>query len=149
LAANWNSQQSNLNGNGTGQMYSQYWDQLNSVLTPQQQQTWAQLTGERFNFGNAGAGTGNVIGSAGTGTSATNGTVGGGTGGAGTGTAPPDTRNNLTAPRPNTGLHPLGEAGDETSSGTSGSGTTGTSSNGTATSAGTTGSNSGSTNNTG
>jgi hypothetical protein len=31
-------------------MYNQYWDQINGVLTPEQQQMWRQLTGERYNF---------------------------------------------------------------------------------------------------
>jgi len=32
------------------QMWSRNWDQLNGTFTPEQQQTWAQLTGERFPF---------------------------------------------------------------------------------------------------
>jgi hypothetical protein len=55
LATEWSNQ---LGGNGTGnmtqqqwsQMYAQYGDQLNSILTPQQRQTWSQLTGERYTF---------------------------------------------------------------------------------------------------
>jgi hypothetical protein len=56
LAAQWQQQLGQF-GNGTdvdpnqwNQMSSQYWEQLNAVLTPQQQQTWAQLVGQRFNF---------------------------------------------------------------------------------------------------
>jgi hypothetical protein len=29
---------------------NQYWDQLNAILTPEQQQMWTQLTGQRYNF---------------------------------------------------------------------------------------------------
>jgi len=63
LAADWRKQmQQATRGNGTdaiatsispeqwSQMHSQYWDQLNSVFTPQQRQTWSQLTGQRYNF---------------------------------------------------------------------------------------------------
>jgi len=32
------------------QMYSQHWDYLNAVLTPEQLQVWQQLTGERYVF---------------------------------------------------------------------------------------------------
>jgi hypothetical protein len=56
LAADWR-RQLQAGGGSAGftqeqwnQMTSQYWDQLNSVLTPQQQQAWSQATGERFSF---------------------------------------------------------------------------------------------------
>jgi hypothetical protein len=81
LSADWRRQQLANGGTGTqqSQMYSQYWDQLNSVLTPQQQQTWAQLTGERYAFP-TNAATPNA------GSSGTVGTPGG----AANGTAPPN-----------------------------------------------------------
>ena len=62
LGAEWRKQLMQAGrGNGTdtnlnnvtpsgSQMYSQYWDQLNGVLTPEQQQTWSQLTGQRYTF---------------------------------------------------------------------------------------------------
>jgi hypothetical protein len=63
LGAEWRKQLMQAGrGNGTdtnlnnitpeqwSQMYSQYWDQLNALLTPEQQQTWSQLTGERYTF---------------------------------------------------------------------------------------------------
>ena len=63
LGAEWRKQLMQAGrGNGTdtnlnnitpdqwSQMYSQYWDQLNGLLTPQQQQAWTQLTGERYQF---------------------------------------------------------------------------------------------------
>jgi hypothetical protein len=56
MAAQWRTQMgqfgdgTNIDPNQWNQMSSQYWDQLNSVLTPQQQQTWQQLVGQRFNF---------------------------------------------------------------------------------------------------
>jgi hypothetical protein len=61
LAAQWRQQLMQLNSNnGVGvsgidpqewnQIYTQYWNQLNGVLTPEQQQTWMQLTGQRYTF---------------------------------------------------------------------------------------------------
>jgi hypothetical protein len=56
LAGDWRRQLRTGRGNAGltqdqwARMSSQYWDQLNSVLTPQQQQTWTQLTGQRFAF---------------------------------------------------------------------------------------------------
>jgi hypothetical protein len=94
LAAQWRQQLMQLGGSGTDgsvnidpnqwtQMSSQYWEQLNSVLTPQQQQTWQQLIGTRYNFSpSAYFSTGAAPGSATVGTlptrrgSLNNGTVG-------------------------------------------------------------------------
>ena len=63
MAADWHNQMQQVTrGGGTdanGQqlnqqqwtaMQSQYSDKLNSVLTPEQQRTWSQLTGQRYNF---------------------------------------------------------------------------------------------------
>jgi len=61
LATQWRQQLMQFNSNnGVGvsgidpqewnQMYSQYWNQLNTVLTPEQQQIWMQLTGQRYTF---------------------------------------------------------------------------------------------------
>ena len=63
LGAEWRKQLMQAGrGNGTdtnlnnitpdqwSQMYSQYWDQLNALLTPEQRQSWSQLTGERYTF---------------------------------------------------------------------------------------------------
>jgi len=63
LAAQWRTQlQQFSRGDGTdsgsvnitpeqwSQLSSQFYDQLNSILTPQQQQQWNQLTGQRYNF---------------------------------------------------------------------------------------------------
>jgi hypothetical protein len=56
LAAQWRDQMNqfgsggNVDTNQWSQMSSQYYDQLNSMLTPEQQDTWRQLTGERHNF---------------------------------------------------------------------------------------------------
>lgn len=102
LSTQWRDQQG---ANGTPN-YSQYSEQLNAILTPQQQQTWSQLTGSRFNFGN----TGGV--------------------GAGTHTQTGNPRNNLTAPG-NGDTVPFGGAtnnnsgtSSSTNAGTSGAGTT-------------------------
>ncbi len=75
LAQNWRQQlrQFEVNGNFNlapnqwSTMYNQYWNQLNGILTPQQQQIWLQLTGQRYPFpantyfGQAGNATGNVL----------------------------------------------------------------------------------------
>jgi hypothetical protein len=45
-----NSTNANINAQQWNTMYNQYWDQLNRVLTPEQQQTWTQLTGQRYTF---------------------------------------------------------------------------------------------------
>ena len=114
LSTSIRSQESNANPSlNQSQLYSQTWDQLNSILTPQQQQTWSQLTGERFDFGgNAGA-SGNVQSSVSNGFPGTSGTNGNGTV-IGNG----DPKNNLTAPRPGSGDAPFG-----TTPGTNGTGT--------------------------
>jgi len=123
LSTSMRSQESGANANGSnGQnQYAQTWERINSILTPEQQQTWSQLTGERFDFGNAGGGNGSR-GAAGTaqngigtgGSQLQNGT---GNGGA-AGNQNSDPSNNLTAPRPGTGITPFDGA-----SGTNGTGT--------------------------
>jgi len=61
MANDWRRQLQQLStGNGANantvtqnqwnQLYTQFGDQLNSVLTPQQQSVWAQLTGQRYTF---------------------------------------------------------------------------------------------------
>jgi hypothetical protein len=60
LAAVWRQQLQQLRGQDSTNvsinpqqwttMYNQYWDQMNRVLTPEQKQSWAQMTGERYNF---------------------------------------------------------------------------------------------------
>lgn len=58
LAAQWRQQMMQLNGtsnqNVTAEQWAatsaQYWNQLNSILTPEQQQIWMQLTGQRYTF---------------------------------------------------------------------------------------------------
>lgn len=58
MANDWRNQLQQARRNGTQltqqqweQMWTQNWDQLNGVFTPEQQQTWAQLTGQRYAFG--------------------------------------------------------------------------------------------------
>ncbi len=59
LADSWRDELQRVRPNGESnditrdqwsRMYSQYWDRLNSILTPEQQQVWSQLTGERYTF---------------------------------------------------------------------------------------------------
>ena len=56
MAGDWRRQLQTGRGNAGltqeqwSQMSSQYWDQLNTVLTPQQRQSWSQATGERYSF---------------------------------------------------------------------------------------------------
>lgn len=59
LASQWRQQLQQNEGAGTNgnvsqakwnAMMSKYYDELNGILTPQQQQTWSQLTGQRYNF---------------------------------------------------------------------------------------------------
>lgn len=57
MANDWRNQLQQACRNGTQltqqqweQMWTQNWDQLNGVFTPEQQQTWAQLTGQRYAF---------------------------------------------------------------------------------------------------
>jgi len=141
-------------------VWSQYATQLNSVLTPQQQQTWSQLVGQPYTFspnvfGNGTtSGTTDVTGTGtGTGAPATNarffpngsaGRTGGtdtgtvptgtaGTGTSGTGTAGTGTAGTGTTGTGTTGTGTAG-AGGTAGTGTSGSGTTGTSTSGTGTS---------------
>jgi hypothetical protein len=40
----------NISPDQWSQLTSQYWDQVNAILTPQQQQQWTQLIGDRYNF---------------------------------------------------------------------------------------------------
>jgi len=119
LATSMRSQESNLNPNGTnGQnQFAETWERINSILTPEQRQTWSQLTGERFDFGNnAGSGGGTAQNGFGTGGSQTqNGSTIGNSGTAGDQNTDPS--NNLTAPRPGRGLAPTGST-----SGTNGAG---------------------------
>jgi hypothetical protein len=156
LSTSIRSQESNANPSlNQSQLYSQTWDQLNSILTPQQQQTWSQLTGERFDFG----GTANINGAA----QGTTGTGFPGTGGTSNGNAnatrSPDPSNNLTAPRNGSGNVPFGTSpGTETNgtgtnsgntSGTNGSSTTGGTGGTTGTSGSTSGTGTGTGGNTG
>jgi len=144
LSTSIRSQESNANPSlNQSQLYSQTWDQLNSILTPQQQQTWSQLTGERFDFG---ALNGNRTGQSTIGAGASP-----GTGGTANGDRNPDPNNNLTAPRNNSGNVPLGTSpGTETNgTGTNAGNTSGTNGNSTTGGTGGTTGTSGSTSGTG
>jgi len=146
LSTSIRSQESNANPSlNQSQLYSQTWDQLNSILTPQQQQTWSQLTGERFDFG-AQNGNGTSQSTIGTGgIPGTGGTANGNANGDGN----RDPKNNLTAPRNNSGIVPFGTSpgtgandtgtNSGNTGGTNGNSTTG----GTGGTAGTSGSTSG------
>jgi hypothetical protein len=139
LASQWRDQQGT---NGVNPDYSQYSQQLNSILTPQQQQTWSQLTGSQFNFNTSDNG-------------ATQNGAGAGTAAGPNAGAVQDPNNNLTAPKTGRTVFFNGESGAgttagsgaETSSGTAtgGAGTTngGTSGTGAGTSSGTSSSGSG------
>jgi hypothetical protein len=118
LSTNMRSEQSNLNPS----QYSQMWEQVNSILTPEQRQTWTQLTGERFDFGNSvGSGDGTVQSGFGTGGSQTQNGSTIGNGGA-TGNQNTDPSNNLTAPRRGRGIVPTGAADANGAGANSGSG---------------------------
>jgi hypothetical protein len=122
LASQWRDQQGT---NGVTPDYSQYSQQLNAILTPQQQQTWSQLTGSRFNFGTPsnGIGTGAVLG-----TPNNRGIA-------------PNPNNNLTAPRSGAGteFHGTNNTGTEGATGTGAGTSSGTSSSGTGAATGATG----------
>ncbi len=124
LSTSMRSQESNLNPNGNqAQFYSQYWDQLNSILTPQQQQAWSQLTGERFDFGVANT-NGAARGTTGAGFPGTGGTANGNA----NGTRSPDPNNNLTAPRSGN-IVPFGTAPSTNGTGTNPGATSGSNGN--------------------
>jgi hypothetical protein len=134
LATGMRSQESNPNGTNGQNQYSQTWERINSILTPEQQQTWSQLTGERFDFGNAGSGRDGTAQS-GFGTGASQAQNGSTINGGNAGNQNTDPSNNLTAPRPGRGLVPTGgTSGSAAGSGTGNSGNQG--STGSSTSAG-------------
>jgi hypothetical protein len=124
LASQWRDQQGT---NGGTPNYSQYSQQLNSILTPQQQQTWSQLTGSQFSFGSTGS-TQNGVG-AGAAATGPNSSRDGTPNNRG---IVPDPSNNLTAPKSGrTVPFNNGEAGTGNTTGTGAGTSSGTATGGT------------------
>jgi hypothetical protein len=80
-----NANVNNIDPSQWTELSNQYWTRLNNVLTPEQQQTWSQLTGQRYDFPiEAYSGQSAATGAANGGQSTVSGTGSAGTGGTGT-----------------------------------------------------------------